>query len=74
MVKTHELMEEFYLKELELRRKEKTNLEWRLSVLNEEIQNSNKPKRSVKQTQILRERVQVARKGLDSKLTVIDQE
>ena len=64
MVKTHELMEEFYLGELELRRKEKSNLEWRLSLLNDEIQNS-KGKRAVKESQVLRERVQAARKGLE---------
>jgi hypothetical protein len=64
MVKTHELMEEFYLRELEVRRKEKSNLEWRLSLLNDEIQNS-KGKRTVKESQVLRERVQAARKGLE---------
>lgn len=66
MVKTHELMEEFYLKELELQRKERSDLEWRLSILNEEIQNSSKVKRKNKECQILRERVQAARKGLES--------
>jgi hypothetical protein len=67
MVRTHEMMEEFYLRELEVRRKEKSNLEWRLSLLNEEIQNSSKVKRRGEtQSQILRERVQAARKGLDS--------
>lgn len=62
------MMEEFYLRELDLRRKEKNNLEWRLSVLNEEIQNSSKAtkNKSQKESQILRERVQAARKGLDS--------
>ncbi len=65
MVKTHELMEEFYLKELERRKKEKSNLEWRLSILNDEIQNS-KRKKPTKQNQVLRERVQAARRGLES--------
>jgi septal ring factor EnvC (AmiA/AmiB activator) len=65
MVKTHEQMEEFYLKELDRRKREKSNLEWRLSLLNDEIQNS-KRKKPGKQSQVLRERVEAARRGLES--------
>lgn len=32
-IRTHEQMEEFYLQELERQKKEKKDLEWRLSVL-----------------------------------------
>jgi hypothetical protein len=37
-IKTYEMMEEYYLQELEMRKTEQSNLEWRLSLLNEEIQ------------------------------------
>lgn len=49
IIKTHEMMEEFYLKELQLQKNEKKDLEWRLSILSDELNLNIRPKTIQKQ-------------------------